>query len=697
VPTAFTTRTTSSADPAAESPGEFEGYRLTVGLLLGAVCWPLLSAVLPALPAWFRFWLTLLGFCVGSGSLVAGALVSNLPVAERGIVLCAIGVGVAPLIADLMGRAGIIGVFPYVALAGGGIFVVRAWSGRRHAAQASSGWGWLLPVAVALATGAIVFQHRLLADATGITVFGDYDTVDLSYYAGITAELTHRVPPMAPFYSGHELNYSWYPQLLLALVHRFAGVPTLEIYFRHAWPALLSIGAAMTFVFVRSIASTRVALLATTLLLVGGDFSYVFVWLLQPTTYLFDWLLWPTNFLAPTMEVLHFSTWTPSLPILFGGLYAMARAERGPRVVPWLVLAALTFALLVQFKPFAFAVLTAALAASITVVRGGWKNRRQYARLLGLTGLFSAPFLYRIASLYSESRSHLRLDFFLLQHTMLEKLGLSERIHAAATRLAGDGLLHTVLVVAPATVLFFVGGLGVRSAGVADVCRVVDPRSVERPIWRFLGWTVVAGVAIPFVIVTEPYHDTLQFYQTALYVMWIFAARSILRVAEGSSGRGGTIRTAAIVGLALAAALPSSVHYLFEKHGDGPNHTRARLTRSEMAVADYLRTTDPERTVVLHDRPLEPSLIVIRSERRAVLAWAGYVTGSGDRRGNVDRFFASADRDPEVALEVLREYAVSHVIAHPDRDRVNASVLAGLKPVLTFPDVVLYEVPAGIQ
>jgi hypothetical protein len=196
-------------------------------------------------------------------------------------------------------------------------------------------------------------------------------------------------------------------------------------------------------------------------------------------------------------------------------------------------------------------------------------------------------------------------------------------------------------------------------------------------------------VAIPFVIVTEPYHDTLQFYQTALYILWIFAARVIVGWA-----RGGVARTAAIVAVTVAAALPSSLHYLIEKHGDGPNHPKARLSRSEIAVAEHLRTTDPERTVILHDRPAEPSLIVINSERRAVLAWAPYVTGSEERRRDADRFFGSADREPQVALDVLQRYGVTHVVVYPERDRVNAAVLAQLKPVVSFADVVLYEVPS---
>jgi len=668
--------------------------RLSLGFVLGATAWLLLALLLPLVPVWLRFGLALLTFTVGAGSLGAGFLVVDRPPLEQAIVLCALGVGLAPLGADVLGRIGLVALCPYVACGGAGLFVARLAKKSGSAANpVSDDAKWAaIPVAIALATGALVFQHRLLSNADGIVVFGDYDTVDLSYYAGITAELTHRVPPMAPFYSGHPLNYSWYPQLLLALVHRFAAVPTLDIYFRLAWPALLAIAAAAAFVFVRSIASTGVALVASTLLLVGGDFSYVFVRLLDPQTYLFDWLLWPTNFLAPTMEVLHFSTWTPSLPVLFAGLYAVARAERGPRANAWLVVGALSFALLVQFKPFAFAVLMAAVAASTIAVRGGLASRRSFAMLFGLTLLFAVPFLYQVASLYSESRSHLKVDYFLLQRTMLDKLALSARVHAAVARIAESGPWHTALVLLIATVLFFAGGLGVRWIGVPRVVRTADPRSTERPIWRLLAWTVIAGIAIPFVIVTQPYHDTLQFYQTGLYILWIFAARAIV-----DWGGGRAVRTAAIVTMAIAAAIPSSIHYIAEKHGDGPNHPRVQLTRSEVAVTDYLRTADPERTVVLHDRPLEPSLFVINGERRAVLAWAPYVTGSEVRRVEVDRFFASAAREPQIALDILQRYNVTHVVVRPDRDRVNASVLARLKPVLAFPDVVLYEVPAGVQ
>jgi len=677
--------------PAASKRG------LGLGAAGGVLAWVLFKLSLEIWPPPLRFGLALVTFTLGPAALFAGAAMDDLAPFEQGILLAALGVGLSPALADVLARLGLVVLFPYVSAVGVGVFVSRCLAVPRRAIDWHVAGQALVPATIALVTGAIVFGHRLLVDASGISVFGDYDSVDLSYYAGITGELAHRVPPMAPFYAGHPLNYSWYPQLLLALIHRFADVSILEMYFRFAWPALLAIAGAAAFVFIRSIASTTVALLAATLILVGGDFSYLFVWLLHPRTYLFDWLLWPTNFLAPTMEVLHFSTWTPSLPVLFAGLYAVGQiksADRSAwRLSRWIVIAAVAFALLVQFKPFAYAVLMAALAGTVLFPGATATTRRRLSMVLGLSVALAAPFLYQIVALYAESRSHLKVDYFLLQRTMLDKLALTDTVNRMASRVAAQGSLHTVVVLTLATLLFFVGGLGVRWAGVPGVLRVIGTGDVEEdaPIWRVLAWMVLAGVLIPFVIVTDPYQDTLQFYQTGLFVLWIFAARAIVESTAPSGWR------AFAVAASIAAAAPSSVHYLLEKSGDGPNHLLVHASRSEMAVDDYLRGQDPERTVVLHDRPMDPSLTVIEGERRAVLAWRPYVTGSEPRRREVDRFFASADRTPAIALDILRKYNVTHVVEHPGRDRINRDVLGRLRAVLTFPDVVLYEVPPGVQ
>jgi hypothetical protein len=121
------------------------------------------------------------------------------------------------------------------------------------------------------------------------------------------------------------------------------------------------------------------------------------------------------------------------------------------------------------------------------------------------------------------------------------------------------------------------------------------------------------------------------------------------------------------------------------------------LTRSEVAIANQLRTTDPETTVILHDRPLTPSLTAIVAARRIVLGWDvrySAVGGEGRLR-EVNRFYSSADGDPAAAAQILSRYQITHVIVRSPDDRVHPDILSKLKLILKFPDVALYEVPQG--
>ena len=72
--------------------------------------------------------------------------------------------------------------------------------------------------------------------ADSISIFGDYDTFDLTFGAAMASELSHSIPPASPFYAGHWLVYSYFPLLLLAEIHNFSGVSTIQISLAFAWP-----------------------------------------------------------------------------------------------------------------------------------------------------------------------------------------------------------------------------------------------------------------------------------------------------------------------------------------------------------------------------------------------------------------------------------------------------------------------------
>ncbi len=661
--------------------------RMIAGAVVGAAAWPVLASALPILPIPIRFLLPWALFTFGPGIAVSAGLTRDLDPLLRVIVALGVGSAATPVLIDVLGRMNMVAAFPYIvsALAVGGAATWRRVV-RLSLADAAA-CGVLLALAAGL--GAVVFWHRLGFTGGGMQVFGDYDSADLGYYAAVASEASHTVPPTASYYSGHQLNAAYYPHLVLAMIQRFAGVPVSFLHYRYAWPTFLALGALTAFTLVRALASRSVALLSVVLILVGSDFSYLAAWFLPHAGFNWDYLLWPTNFFSPTMQVLHFSTWTPSLPVFFTALYAIVRGIQ-TRAKGWVLLSAILIGILFEFKPFAYVVLMAALCAS-AVFSNDWPTRRRFAATVGLSVLFTLPFLLDVAALDpSARRTKLLIDFFMLPQRMLIKIDLAEAFMNVAKQLAPWAPMQKPVFLLLATIVFLAVGVGVRWIGAPQVWRAIRPNSdPHAAAWRLLGWVVVAGVLIPFVLITDPYVDTLQFYLTGLYLMWMFTAVALIGFARTHRKTGGIV-----IALAIAAAFPSSLHYLSWKWTEAERPPRAALTPAEVTIAEYLRTSDPESTVILHDRPLSPSLTAIVAARRIVLGWdVRYSAVGGESRlRDVNAFYGSANGNPDEAMETLRRYHVTHVIVRGD-DRVHPAVLARLKPILQLPDVTLYEVP----
>jgi hypothetical protein len=670
--------------------------RLTIGGLAGACAWPLVATAAPSLPEPLRFLLGWLVFTIGPGFVVAGAVSRDLDRLTRAIVILAAGSAAAPVLIDLLGRAHLLAAFPYVAFALAGAYAAYSVGGGDDVRPAEPGdtIACAALVALAAALGAVVFWHRLAITGDGIQLFGDYDSADISWYAAVASEASHTVPPTASYYSGHRLNAAYYAHLVAAMVHRFLAVPVLSIFFRYAWPTYVSLTAATAFVLVRQLASRGVAGLAVVLLLVGSDFSYLAAWFLPHAAVDWDYLLWPTNFLSPTMQVMHFSTWSPSLPVYLAALFAIVRSVQ-TRAWGWVALGGFLIGILFEFKPFAWVVLMGGLGASMIFAGGDWTARRRFAATIVAGLVCSAPFIWGAATLNpADRRTQLVVDFFMLPKRMLIKIDLTREFLREARRLAPVPSLRTPIFILLATIVFLLVGIGVRWLGVPAMWRAIRARGGgDAAAWRLLAWTVVSGIAVPFVLTTNPYVDTLQFYLAGLYVMWIFAAYALVVYAR----RYPTAGAMAIVA-ALVAAFPSSGHYLAWKWTEQTRPPRVSLTGPEVVVAERLRAFDPETTVVLHDRPLTPSLTAIVSARRIVLGWdVRYsAVGGEERLRDVNRFYSSAAGDAADTLETLRKYRITHVIVRPGEDHVHPDVLAKLKPIVEQPSVVLYQVPTGL-
>ena len=430
---------------------------------------------------------------------------------------------------------------------------------------------------------------------------------------------------------------------------------------------------------------TGTALLAVVLLLVAGDFSYLAAWALPHTNINWDYVLWPTNFLSPTMEVLHFNSWTPSLPIFFTVLWVVAYGFQ-TRQRRWALLSALLLGVLFQFKPFAFLVLAAALERVVRLrrarlerspaVRHRARARRACSRCRSSTDRFAcmpiaAPSFAWTTSCFPNACS--------------SSLNLVEAFRRRFGRpmvvAGGDGAVLRRRARHPLD-------RPSRASGGPQGAR--DRRIAAT--WRLLGWGVVAGIAIPFVIVTEPYNDTLQFYQVGLYLLWIFTAAALMSLRAPGTARPVSLPSRSRLRCRCPRRFTTS-------RGSGTTHERPALVRIDRnGDRDRRRicaSRDPQTTVVLNNRPLEPSLLAVLSERRVVLAWGRYAVGSRERLREVEAFYGGT-RTLENTLNILRKHSVTHVVVHPERDRVPAEVLAMLRLVMGDAAVQLYEVPDGL-
>lgn len=664
------------------------GASILAGAAAGIAIWATFAVVRHGLPGWLRFILAGGLFLFGPGAALTWRALPDVALSHRVVLAFGFGLWAAPLLAHVLSIAGLLHLYPYIAAACSGAVL-----GRSSGTSASSSRASLLAPAVlaivALAIGYAAYANRVAELPDRTIYYGEYDTFDIMYYAAISSELTHTIPPEAPFHAGRALNHAFYPQLPVALLRLYADVPVLDTYFRYLWPAYFALTALMCYVFVESIASRGVAFLSALLLIIGSDLSYLAVWFYPTLSKRWDYVTWSANFLSPSAETLLFNNWTPTLAVLFAGMYALAAHERDPRRL-WILAAGGSFAITAQFKPFAFASLAAALAAATVV---SWRDRPAFRRFLSVgvvAAVMSAPYVYRIVTLADDAQATAVVDFFTLPRTLLRRLNLERPWLEWAASLGLSGTLQIVFVGLLGMVLFLIGGLGFRLAGLPGVVRILWRPCQQRPVWRMLAWTIVAAVVPPFVISIAPNsYETMHFHQLTLFLLPIFVARAVMSSPSNA-------RRVAAAALIIAVSLPSTVHYVHRKWRDGERpHTE--FLAQEARVAELLRQYDPDRTVFLHNQPRRASLVAVVSERRSVLAWGGYVRNSRVRERDINRFYRSADSTDAEALTVLHTYQPTHVVAYPATDRIHPAVLGRLRVVFRSPDVVLYEVPDALR
>jgi hypothetical protein len=359
--------------------------------------------------------------------------------------------------------------------------------------------------------------------------------------------------------------------------------------------------------------------------------------------------------------------------------------------------AGVAFASTVLAKPWIFASVLAAMAVVLIVFRRDPAVRNRLLMVGAASVVAAAPLLVRAIRLSEDTQVTFEAAFFPIPLVMAERIGIRDWLMDVSTAAGASGAARGGLAALLALPVFLLGTLGSRAVGLPSFWRALRQPSQHDPTWPLLAWTVVTAFLASSFIVSVPYHESQQIHQFAMFLFALFAAQSLFdRPTRSSGGRSPrpSGRRILLIGAVILMAVPGPLQYLHRKWTDR-EHVIATASRDELAVVQRLQAAKPEETIVLHDRPNDPTLLGVLAERRSVLAWAGYVRGSEARRADIEAFFGGADTTS--AVEMLRRYRPTHIVVYRDRDRVDPTVIEALELVMRSGAVELYRVPERLR
>jgi len=654
--------------------------RLILGAGFAELGWFAFDATAAFWPVWLRFVVGSVVLIGGPGAAATFWLTTERPLGARLVLAGSLGLAVAPLVAHLVGLVGLTAFVPWIAALLLGV-AVAGWpaASTRVRPPRASRAAFAATTVIALSLAATTYTHRLAETPQQTTIYGEYDAFDLTYYAAIAAELSHTVPPESPFRAGRALVHSYYPHLAMAVVHRFADVPMLDLYFRFAWPLFLVLAGLTCFLWVEQLAGAIAALMASVLLVAGSNLSYLAAWFFRPSGW--DDVLWSTNFLSPGAESLYFNNWTPALCVVFASLYALDAGLRTRRR-GWLIVAAAGIALTLLAKPFATVLLLGALVMTAILPGSSARARRDLLVTAGLALAMALPYLVFIVGGRGDAQVSFGLALFPLPQLMFDRLEIWDPF---LTWLGAWGVpegWQPALGGALAFPVFFVGALGPLLVALPGLWRALRYPQPD-PMWRMLAWSVVGAIVAPVIVASTPYHETMQIHQFAIYLLPAFVGRALVGLTRP------WVRAGVIVAV-FVVSWPSMGHFVYRKWTD-TNRPFASVSADEAALASVLRRLDPDGTRVLHRDPSQPNLVMILGERRSVLSWSRYERNVTAERLLIEAFFGAGTTGDQ-ARDTLAQFTPTHVIEYRGRDDIPEAVMPRLRLVFESREVRLWAV-----
>ena len=433
----------------------------------------------------------------------------------------------------------------------------------------------------------------------------EWKSSDVFFHLSIAHELTHTIPPQAPFFSGNLLNYHYFTDLLAALLNKTIGIDIHDLTVRFLPSFFMMISMLSVFCFSNIwLSSPYAALLSSFLIFFGEDFSFIWGTIFNSQS------MWSVVFfqVPTTLAFFFLNPMLPAIGILFSGLFCLVKynSEKDKKV-SWLILMIFFFTILLKYK--IFAAIHVFIALSITglfyLIR--YRNTN-IIKLASSIAVFVIPLVLYSWIANKEGGANQIVTFGILPSTIFPAQLLSQKLTLpAATFLSGgdlsvQGLISFIFFVIP---IYLIGCFGLRILAFPIIWKNIYQPIPKNELHFFFSVFIIIGPIILLSSSITPKdfpnatNNLVWFFVQSKYIAWIFSVEFIWRFLKGKHLYSKLVLISIIIALSIPSTLQSfNVRRNFEKK------QMVEISTDELAVYNYIRNHSSDGDVILSSTDL---------------------------------------------------------------------------------------------
>ena len=597
------------------------------------------------------FLVTVWTLCYLPGAALLPRQPETTPI-ERVSLRLVVGMTATLALYGLLRRAGFAGLFWLWPLGSLAAVVLRsrpvAWPALRWHARVPPAY-WLLLALIIVELGLLVcipgYFSNFVRYADGSMSY-DVSSADSLLHTSLARELTHAIPPGAPFMSGEKVVYHVAMDLMAATTATTASLSVLDTTVRFVPTFFVVLVVLSIYAFsARWLRSPFAGALVVFLVMFAEDLSYVpGLWVSSPG-------VWAVMFLGmpSTVSLNAFNPVLPALGVLFGALLCLALYLETSRAA-WMWYAALLLGVLPDYKVFTAIHAALALGATGVIYAARFRDFRMFKAAAAAT-LCLAPLAVE--------------QWLTSRDTSVEWIYGPWPYVQEMYRAFGWAAPGTVTLLLAGLPIYLFLTFGVRLIGLPGVVRTLVRMDRDAPLRYLLATLIVAGPAVSLLTrvvergypLAEQYNNAAWFLVLGKHVIWLF----VLEAAWAWGARRPIMARRLAVCAIVLFSLPSSVQ-LWHTIATLP---QPRLPQPEVAAIDWLDSMCAPGDVVFAREDFAARVVTLTRCHvtfgrafRPLFSRQSLVA----RMDDVDQFWAAWQRG-SVRVDILDRYGTRFVVA----------------------------------